>query len=114
MRFRVDQAPLPGSRRRADVVFRRERVAIYFDSCFWHACSAHGTVPRTNRDWWSAKLERNRERDRSTDAQLALAGWLSIRVWQHDEIPPVVESIVEQVRARRVDRAAPAAHDLRP
>jgi DNA mismatch endonuclease (patch repair protein) len=82
-RFRVDLAPLPGLRRRADIVFTRQRVAIYVDGCFWHACPAHGTIPRHNREWWVAKLEANERRDRDTDRRLAAAGWRVVRVWEH-------------------------------
>src|SRR5687768_15754096 len=55
LRYRVD-APLPGMpRRRADVLFTRRHVAVFVDGCFWHSCPIHGTVPRSNRDWWVAK-----------------------------------------------------------
>ena len=70
-------------RRRADLVFPRPRVAVYVDGCFWHSCPQHATVPKTNTDWWLAKLEANRLRDRNTDAEMAEAGWRVIRVWEH-------------------------------
>src|SRR5438309_7395046 len=82
LRYRVDCAPLPGLRRRADVVFRSARVAVYVDGCFWHACDAHGTLPRSNAFYWEAKLARNVERDRETDSRLTEAGWVVIRVWE--------------------------------
>src|SRR5262245_48840574 len=68
LRFRVNQAGLPG---RPDVVFTRARLAVFVDGCFWHRCPDHGTMPRNNRDWWEAKLERNVTRDRAKDAALA-------------------------------------------
>ncbi|MCF6378155.1 very short patch repair endonuclease [Nocardioides KLBMP 9356] len=43
LRYRVDRAPLPGTRRRADVVFSRARVAVFVDGCFWHACPERPT-----------------------------------------------------------------------
>ena len=82
-RFRVDLAPLPGLRRRADIVFTRQRVAVYVDGCFWHACPEHGTMPRHNRQWWASKLEANERRDRDTDRRLREAGWQVIRIWEH-------------------------------
>ena len=42
-------------------------------------------MPRTNVDYWSAKIARNRERDVETDALLAAAGWTVIRVWEHED-----------------------------
>jgi DNA mismatch endonuclease (patch repair protein) len=82
-RFFTDRAPLPGVRRRADIVFPRKRVAVYVDGCFWHGCPTHGTWP-DNNDWWRQKIEANQARDRDTDRQLRDAGWVVVRVWEHD------------------------------
>src|SRR4051812_7431931 len=73
LRYRVDHPPLPGLRRRADIVFTRARVAVYVDGCYWHRCPEHGTTPKNNAEWWAAKLQRNVERDRDTDRRLASA-----------------------------------------
>jgi DNA mismatch endonuclease (patch repair protein) len=96
LRYRVDTAPLPGQRRRADVVFSGARVAVYVDGCFWHGCPEHGTAPRANADWWAEKLRRNRERDADTDARLVTAGWLAVRVWEHED-PLVAAARVRDV-----------------
>ncbi|MDV2477629.1 very short patch repair endonuclease [Rhodococcus zopfii] len=84
-RFFVDRAPLPGLRRRADLVFPRRRVAVYVDGCFWHRCPVHATDPKNNAEWWAAKLAGNVSRDRDTDARLAAAGWTVVRVWEHED-----------------------------
>lgn len=84
-RFFVDRAPLPGVRRRADLVFPRRRVAVYVDGCFWHRCPLHATDPKNNAEWWAAKLAGNVQRDRDTDARLAAAGWTVVRVWEHED-----------------------------
>ncbi|PPJ28319.1 very short patch repair endonuclease [Nocardia nova] len=85
LRYFVDRAPLPGLRRRADLVFPRRKVAVYVDGCFWHCCPEHATYPRNNAQWWAEKLAGNVARDRDTDARLAAAGWLVVRVWEHEE-----------------------------
>lgn len=85
VRFFVDRAPLPGLRRRADLVFPRRRVAVYVDGCFWHRCPVHATDPKNNAEWWSAKLAGNAARDRDTDARLEEAGWIVVRVWEHED-----------------------------
>lgn len=85
LRYRVDVAPLPGSRRRADMIFRRPRVAVYVDGCFWHGCPQHYQAPQRNADYWKAKVEGNRRRDRETDRQLTEAGWTVVRVWEHED-----------------------------
>lgn len=84
LRYRVDVAPLPKLRRRADIVFSGPKVAVFVDGCFWHACPVHVTWPAANADWWRRKLEQNQARDRDTDRQLADAGWRVIRIWEHE------------------------------
>lgn len=65
-----------------DFVFRRERVAVFVDGCFWHGCPQHATRPATRAEWWAAKLARNRERDRLVTRTLRKAGWRVVRVWE--------------------------------
>ena len=97
-RYRVDEQVIEGLRRRADLVFRGPRVAVFVDGCFWHRCPEHGNLPRANADWWRDKLETNVERDRDTDRQLLAAGWTVVRIWEH-EIRADVESAAERVEA---------------
>ena len=87
-------------RRRADVVFPRQRVAVFVDGCFWHGCPEHRTDPRANADWWRAKIEANIARDRDTDARLRTAGWLPIRVWEHEQADVAANAIASAVRTR--------------
>jgi len=101
LRYRVDRAPLPGLRRRADVVFGPARVAVFVDGCFWHGCPQHGTRPRSNEQWWHDKLERNRRRDRDTDDRLLAAGWQVLRVWEHEDPAAAAQRVQAAVRARR-------------
>ena len=69
-----------------DFVFRRERVAMFVDGCFWHGCPKpkHASLPTNNAEWWAAKLNRNRERDRLVSRVLRKAGWRVVRVWECD------------------------------
>lgn len=85
LEFVVDEQPLPDFRRRADVVFREEKVAVFVDGCFWHGCPLHGTQAKSNAVFWSAKIERNKERDSDTNRRLEEAGWMVIRIWEHDD-----------------------------
>lgn len=101
LRYRVERAVLPGVRRRADVVFEPAKVAVFLDGCFWHACALHGTQPKANAQWWRDKFERNVIRDRQTDAAMTAAGWLVIRVWEHEEPQAAAATIATAVRVRR-------------
>lgn len=104
LRYRVDRAPLPGVRRRADLVFEPARLAVFIDGCFWHGCPEHGNRPRTNQQWWAAKLDRNRQRDRDTDERLKAAGWQVLRFWEHEDPRNAAARIHDVVRHR------PSAH----
>lgn len=103
MRYRVDHAPIPGLRRRADVVFTRLRIAVFVDGCFWHGCPEHATVPRTNTDYWTPKLQRNIERDRDTDAILMLHRWSVLRIWEHVPSTAAADRVVAEVIRRRLE-----------
>lgn len=94
LRYRVDLAPLPGLRRRGDIVFTRRRVAVMVDGCFWHRCPAHGSQPKANSSWWSEKLDRNVERDRETDRLLRDAGWTVVRIWEHEPLNSAVAAVL--------------------
>ena len=71
---------LPG---RPDFVFRRERVCVFVDGCFWHGCPAHYRRPKSKRAFWDAKIARNRARDRKVARELRAARWSVLRVWEH-------------------------------
>lgn len=101
MRYRVDRSPILGLRRRADMVFSAVRVAVFIDGCFWHGCPEHGSKPKSNADRWEAKLARNRTRDKDTNQLLLDAGWLPIRVWEHEDPAAAAIRIAETVRNRR-------------
>jgi DNA mismatch endonuclease, patch repair protein len=97
LRYRVNARGLPG---RPDIVFTRARIAVQVDGCFWHGCPEHGSVPKSNTEWWRTKLEANRERDVRNDATLSADGWLVIRVWEHDDPSAVADTIEAGWRAR--------------
>jgi DNA mismatch endonuclease, patch repair protein len=71
---------LPG---KPDFVFRKERVAIFIDGCFWHGCPRCYKMPGDNRRYWRTKVNANRCRDRKNAALLRSLGWRVMRVWEH-------------------------------
>ena len=86
LRVEVGRMKDEGRRRSVsvDFVFRSERVCVFVDGCFWHACPRHATRPAGNGAFWKAKLDRNAARDRSVTRWLRKAGWAVLRVWEHD------------------------------
>jgi DNA mismatch endonuclease, patch repair protein len=93
LRYRVDRAAIPGSLRRSDIIFIRQRVAVYVDGCFWHGCPEHGSGSKSNTAWWAEKLARVRARDAETDRALVEAGWLVVRVWEHEDPRVAAEKV---------------------
>jgi DNA mismatch endonuclease (patch repair protein) len=67
-----------------DFIFPKRRLAVFVDGCFWHGCPMHGSIPKTNRAFWTAKLERNRQRDKEVAKELKSQGWRTVRIWQHE------------------------------
>lgn len=124
LRYRVDRQPLPGLRRRADLVFGPARVAVFIDGCFWHGCPHHGNpAPGVNSWYWPEKIQRNRDRDVDTDERLLAAGWSVIRAWEHEPPARVADRVAAAVASRRppqrtpisgADSGAPLKQDARP
>ncbi|SFO21878.1 very short patch repair endonuclease [Amycolatopsis rubida] len=100
-RYRVHRRPVKGVRREADLVFGPSRVAVFVDGCFWHGCPEHGTWPKNNADYWRTKIETNRRRDANTDAVLLEAGWLPVRIWEHEATEVAALRVIETVKERR-------------
>lgn len=97
LRYRVDTAPVPGFRRRADLVFLRARLAVFVDGCFWHACPRHATWPKRNAAWWRAKIKANVARDRETDVALRAAGWTVLHAWAHEDPTRVADRLLRSL-----------------
>ena len=66
-----------------DFTFRRERVVVFVDGCFWHGCPKCYKRPKSNQEFWDEKIANNRKRDRKVSRELRRDGWKVIRVWQH-------------------------------
>lgn len=67
-----------------DFLFRRHRLALFVDGCFWHGCPRCYRRPKSNRTFWDTKIARNRERDHQVSRELRRIGWRVIRIWEHD------------------------------
>ena len=101
VRYRIDCPPLTDCRRRADIVIRPARIAIFIDGCFWHKCPLHWKAPHRNSAWWTEKIDSNARRDQETSDLLKQRGWLVIRVWEHEPADAVVRRIIKAVCLRR-------------
>ena len=80
-RYRVNDKRLPGS---PDIVLPKYRTVVFVHGCFWHGhkgCTNY-SVPKTNTEFWKAKVARNRERDQKVWRYLEAKGWFVIIVWE--------------------------------
>lgn len=74
-------APVLG---KPDFVFKGQRIAVFVDGCFWHACPKCSYVPKQNAEFWQTKLARNVARDTDVTRRLRGRGWKVVRIWEHD------------------------------
>ena len=81
VRYRLQRADLPG---KPDIVMPGRRLALQIHGCFWHGhdCARGARVPKANRDYWLAKVGRNRARDADTIARLQALGWRVETLWE--------------------------------
>lgn len=103
LRYRIDARPIMELNRRADIVFRSAKVAIFVDGCFWHGCPKHGTQAKANAKFWKDKIQRNHERDAETNQLLKKAGWKVVRVWEHEKPEKAGEKIYKIVVNRKAN-----------
>ncbi|MFL9960435.1 DNA mismatch endonuclease Vsr [Paraburkholderia sediminicola] len=92
-RYRLHGVALPG---RPDIVFSRRRCVIFVHGCFWHGHDCpRGRPPKSNVEFWTTKLERNRERDLQCARQLDEMGWRVLVVWQCElaDVPALSERL---------------------
>ena len=108
-RYRLNDKRLPGH---PDLVLRKYRICIFINGCFWHGhltqCIVHNSqftiessvcckIPKTNREFWVAKIRRNKERDREEQRKLAEMGWHCITVWECELKPKQREQTLDSI-----------------
>ena len=95
-RYRLNHPRLPGH---PDLVLRKYRTVIFVNGCFWHGHEGckYFRLPKTNIDFWKNKIERNKERDKKEQCQLAAMGWHCITVWECQLKPKVRNQTLESL-----------------
>ncbi len=101
-RYRVNDKKLPGC---PDIVLPKYRTAIFVHGCFWHGhkgCKNY-TVPKTNTDFWVAKVKRNQERDQEVWRKLEAKGWSVVIVWEceleKNRLPDTIAHVSAEIKA---------------
>ena len=108
-RYRLNHKRLPGH---PDIVLRKYRTCIFVNGCFWHGhnvavAQVNSTVlvgdsecckmPKSNREFWVAKILRNKERDKAEQRKLAEMGWHCITVWECELKPSKREETLDSL-----------------
>jgi DNA mismatch endonuclease (patch repair protein) len=80
LRYRLHGTELPG---KPDLIFPRYHAAVFVNGCFWHghACRLF-KWPSTRKEFWTAKINGNRERDQRCLLKIRSLGWRAITVWE--------------------------------
>lgn len=80
-RYRLHAKDLPG---KPDLVFRTRRKVIFVHGCFWHRHSACALarLPKSRKEFWLPKLEKNRQRDIKNKQALLNLGWSVLIIWE--------------------------------
>ena len=107
-RFRLQDRKLPG---RPDIVLPKYAVAIMVNGCFWHGHKGcrYATKPKSNAEFWQAKIQRNKHRDEVTSAHLEALDWHVITIWECelrtlDALQTRLDALAEEIRAAGLSR----------
>ena len=95
-RYRINERHMPG---KPDIVLPKYRTVVFIHGCFWHGhkdCKYY-TVPKTNTEFWTAKVARNQQRDQEVWRQLEAKGWYVIIVWECQLKKPSFEETVNRI-----------------
>ena len=110
-RYRLNHPRLPGH---PDIVLRKYRTVIFVNGCFWHGhegCKYY-VVPKSNTEFWTSKIERNRARDIEEQHKLAAMGWHCITVWECQLKPAIRDNTLESL-AYTLNRIYLQDHSIR-
>ncbi len=79
--YRLHRTDIPG---KPDIAWVGRKRALFVHGCFWHGhdCARGARAPKTNADYWHAKIARNRARDASNMTTLAQQDWRALIVWE--------------------------------
>lgn len=95
-RFRLHDKKLPG---KPDIILPKYKIAIFVHGCFWHGhenCK-YFVLPKTRTDWWSNKIQINKNNDDKNKIELSVLGWDVIQIWECELKSKVVNKNLEKL-----------------
>ena len=95
-RFRLHDVSLPG---KPDIVLPKYRTVIQIHGCFWHGHEGcrYFSLPQTRTEWWRAKIQATKERDKRNFSDLRQSGWKVIVVWECELKPKVLQENINRI-----------------
>lgn len=100
---------LPG---KPDLVLPKLNTVIFVHGCFWHrhkGCK-YAYTPKSRKDFWQEKFEKNKARDQKVEAELKAKGWNIFVIWEceikanPEEVLTSFDSFVEAFASKEVLR----------
>ena len=67
-----------------DFIHKGKKIVVFIDGCFWHMCTKCFKEPKSNKEYWIHKLERNAIRDKEITLAYENSDWEVIRIWEHE------------------------------
>jgi|SRR5699024_495514 len=104
IRFRKNKTNLFG---KPDISIKKYKIVIFIDSCFWHNCPLHGSIPKSHKDFWTEKLHKNVKRDKEVTRYYMDKNWYILRLWEHDlkdDFNDSIEKIANFITEIKKDR----------
>lgn len=111
LRYTLRNRDLPGC---PDLANRKRKLAIFVHGCYWHRHSgcSRSTTPKSNVPFWSAKFEKNVDRDRAAVRDLEQLGFSAVVIWEceaqnHPEIcRRLRDAVIPKVGEERIEKGA--------
>ena len=87
-----------------DIAIKKYKVVIFIDSCFWHGCEIHGRIPKSRVEFWTNKINQNKQRDNEVTRYYIKNNWNILRIWEHEinqNLDQVVNEIVDFIENQK-------------
>lgn len=78
-----------------DIIFKKPKIAVFIDGCFWHKCPKCFVTPATRKSFWMNKIGKNIKRDKEVNQTLKKKGWRVIRFWEHHVRKNTLRSVLK-------------------
>ena len=79
-----------------DILLSNTKTAVFLHGCFWHKCPKCYKKPKTNKPYWTAKIDANVKRDQKNSKSLKKLGFNVVSIWEH-QVKDNFESVLKRI-----------------